>query len=72
MCRRFCITLIFVSSPRRRPGRPATGTNPTRSMRLGPNFDEARAIAEANGETITAVVERLLAEYVARHKPKHG
>ncbi|GAB3817609.1 hypothetical protein [Micromonospora zhanjiangensis] len=49
----------------RRPGRPATGKTPTRSMRLGPNYDRAKAKAKANGETISAVVERLLAEYVA-------
>jgi hypothetical protein len=59
---------MVVTSPRRGPGRPATGTNPTRSMRLGPNFDDARRYAERDGETITAVVERLLAEYVARKK----
>lgn len=55
-----------VDETKRRPGRPATGKTPTRSMRLGQNYDKAKAKAEANGETITAVVERLLAEYVAR------
>ena len=54
-----------MSEPKRRPGRPATGKTPTRSMRLGPVYDQAKAKAEANGESITAVVERLLAEYVA-------
>jgi hypothetical protein len=49
---------------KRRPGRPATGKTPTRSMRLGPVYDQAKAKAEANGETITAVVERLLTQYV--------
>ena len=48
----------------RRPGRPATGKTPTRSMRLGPVFDEAKAKAERQGETITAVVERLLTHYI--------
>jgi hypothetical protein len=33
-------------------------------MRLGPNYDKAKAKAAAGGETITAVVERLLAGYV--------
>jgi hypothetical protein len=47
----------------RKPGRPATGKTPTRSMRLGPNYDRAKTKAEANGETITAVVDRLLGEY---------
>ena len=50
----------------RRPGRPATGKTPSRSMRLGDVYDQAKAKAEANGETITAVVERLLRAYVER------
>lgn len=50
----------------RRPGRPATGKTPTRSMRLGPVYDLAKARAERRGETITAVVERLLTEYIER------
>ena len=53
-----------MTGPKRRPGRPATGKTPTRSMRLGPIFDQAKAKAHANGETITAVVERLLTQYV--------
>jgi hypothetical protein len=56
-----------VTLPRRR-GRPATGTNPVRSMRIGAIFDEARRIAESHGESITVLVERLLTEYVAKHK----
>ena len=52
--------------PKRRPGRPATGKTPTRSMRLGEVYDLAKAKAERNGETITAVVERALAEYIER------
>lgn len=54
-----------MTGPRRRPGRPATGKTPSRSMRLGPVYDQAKAKAEANGETITAVVKRLLTEYIA-------
>jgi hypothetical protein len=54
---------MTVAETTRRPGRPATGKTPTRSMRLGDNYDRAKAKAEANGETITAVVERLLGEY---------
>lgn len=49
---------------KRRPGRPATGKTPVRSMRLGDIYDKAKAKAEANGETITAVVKRLLTSYV--------
>lgn len=52
---------------KRRPGRPATGKTPTRSMRLGSVYEQAKAKAEANGESIAAVVERLLAGYVAGH-----
>ena len=33
-------------------------------MRLGDIYDKAKAKAEANGETITAVVKRLLTSYV--------
>jgi hypothetical protein len=52
--------------PKRRPGRPkSTGKTPTRSMRLGNVYDDAKAKAESNGETITAVIERMLADYVA-------
>lgn len=52
----------------RRPGRPkTTGPTTSRSMRIGPIFDQARALAERRGETITAVVERALAAYVAEH-----
>lgn len=55
-----------MTEPKRRPGRPVTtGKTPTRSMRLGDAYDKAKAKAEANGESITAVVERLLAGYVA-------
>jgi len=33
-------------------------------MRIGAIYDQAKAKAEGNGETITAVVERLLTRYV--------
>lgn len=59
-----------MTSPKRGRGRPATGTNPVRSMRIGPVFDEARRYAEAAGETITALVERLLAAYVAEQQAR--
>lgn len=60
-----------VDHPKRRRGRPPTeaGTLPTRSMRIGPIFDKARAIADAKGESITAVVTRLLEAYVAEQEP---
>lgn len=50
---------------KRQPGRPyAGGSNPTRSMRIGGIYDQAKAKAEAHGETIAAVVERLLSDYL--------
>lgn len=53
---------------KRRPGRPVTtGTTPTRSMRIGEVYDQAKAKAETHGENITAVVERLLRQYVEGH-----
>lgn len=50
---------------RRRPGRPATGQTPTRSVRVGDVWDRARAKAEASGETMTAVITRALEAYIA-------
>lgn len=55
-----------MAEERRRPGRPyAGGPTKTRSMRLGDVYDQAKTKAESEGETITAIVERLLAEYVS-------
>ena len=48
----------------RKPGRPATGKTPTRSVRIGGIWDRARAIAEQRNETITDVIERALEDYV--------
>ena len=49
--------------PPRTPGRPATGTNPTRSVRVGASWDAAKARAEQTGETMVQVVDRLLTDY---------
>ncbi len=58
---------MTMSEPRR-PGRPyAGGPTQTRSMRLGQVYDDAKSLAEALGETITAVVERKLTEYLEDH-----
>lgn len=54
-----------MTEEKRRPGRPATGKTPVRSLRVGDVWDRAKAKAEAEGETITDVVERLLTEYAA-------
>jgi hypothetical protein len=43
-----------------KPGRPATGQVPGRSIRIGPTWDEAKAAAEADGEKFAAFVERAL------------
>lgn len=53
---------------KRQVGRPRTGQTPKRNIRVGRVWDDAAAIAEARGETMTAVVERLLGNYVARHR----
>lgn len=54
-----------MSETKRRPGRPATGTNPVRSFRMGDVYDQAEAKAEAHDEKLKDVIERLLAVYVA-------
>lgn len=46
-------------------GRPVTtGTTPKRNIRVGTVWDQAAQLAAADGETMTAVVTRLLHEYV--------
>jgi hypothetical protein len=52
--------------PRR--GRPRTGVTPKRNIRVGHIWDQAAAIAEARGETMTAVIERALHSYVNRNR----
>lgn len=54
-----------MTSQRRRPGRPATGQTPTRSVRVGDVWDRAREIAARRGETMTAVITRALEAYIA-------
>ncbi|WP_433651017.1 hypothetical protein ACQP2C_32405 [Micromonospora zamorensis] len=43
-----------------KPGRPATGQVPGRSIRIGATWDEAKAAADADGERFAAFVERAL------------
>lgn len=52
---------------RRRPGRPATGQTPNRSVRIGSAWDRARAEAERRGETIATVIEHALEEYAVEN-----
>lgn len=54
----------------KRPGRPYDGgPTPARSVRIGDVWDQAKSKAEATGDTITAVVERKLIEYLAEETP---
>lgn len=52
-----------MTTPKRPVGRPATGVTPKRNIRVGQVWDDVAAIAEADGEKMTTVVERLLTEY---------
>jgi hypothetical protein len=50
-------------------GRPATGVTPKRNIRVGDVWDQAEEIAkQASGETMTALVTRLLHGYVREHR----
>lgn len=53
-----------------KPGRPATGQTPVRTLRMGPVWDEARAVAKERGENLRDVIERYLRRYIAAHKGK--
>jgi hypothetical protein len=52
----------------RRPGRPATGQVPVRTVRVGHVWDQAHEIAKARRERFADVVESALSRYVARHR----
>jgi hypothetical protein len=53
-----------VTTPKRKPGRPATGTDPTHGVRIPDRrWDAVDAAAKAAGVTRTAVVNALLAWY---------
>lgn len=52
----------------RRPGRPATGQTPVRTLRLGPVWDEAKAIADERGDKMAIVIEEALRRYIRRHQ----
>lgn len=57
-----------VTEEKRGPGRPVTtGTTPKRDVRVGPLWDQARALAKARGETMRQVIERSLRHYVHRY-----
>lgn len=53
--------------PRKRPGRPVTtGKTPKRNLRVGELWDEAAAVAEGRGETMTALVIRAVERELER------
>ncbi len=55
---------------KRRPGRPATGHDPTRSVRIGPVWDEALVVAKDRGDKLNQVITRALENYVRRHRSR--
>jgi len=64
--------IYCVSEEKKRRGRPATGVTPKRNLRVGPVWDEAAAIAEARGETITDVARPILERGLRRYIRQHG
>lgn len=59
-----CGTFFGMTETHKRPvGRPATGVTPKRNIRIGQVWDDVAELASANGETMTALVERLLTQY---------
>lgn len=52
----------------RRPGRPATGQVPVRTVRIGSAWDEAHALAKERGDRMPDIIEAALKRYVARHR----
>lgn len=60
----FCATLTIMTTPRRRPGRPPTGSAPTRSVRIGPVWDEALRVAHERGDSLSQVITHALERYV--------
>lgn len=56
----------ITDTPRRGRGRPATGQTPKRYIRAGAIWDEATAMAEERGETMTALVIRAIERELAR------
>ncbi len=53
-----------------KPGRPATGQVPVRTVRVGPVWDEAKAVAKAERVRFADVIEVLLQGYVTKHGPR--
>ena len=70
ICDTFFVMEETEQTSRRGPGRPATGQVPVRTVRVGPVWEEAQAVAKAEGKKFSDVIDELLKRYVARHKPK--
>jgi len=58
-----------MDTPKRR-GRPPTGETPKRYIRAGQVWDDAAALAHAQGETMTAFVIRALEREIRRLRPR--
>jgi hypothetical protein len=58
-----------ITVKRKRPGRPATGTDPLVGVRLPPTIIVAiDADADANSETRSEAIRRILTDYLKRRK----
>jgi len=55
-------------TPRPKRGRPATGHDPVRTVRIGPIWDEARDTAKRRGDSMADIITTALTKYVARSK----
>lgn len=69
--------IYSVTEEKRGRGRPkTTGTTPSRHIRIGALWDQAKAIAEARGEDMTDIVkpdiERALKRYIKKHTQKEA
>lgn len=66
-CAVFLAHRLNLRRPRGRPRKPE-GETPSRSIRVGDVWDDAKAAAEADGEKFAAFVERALRLELARRK----
>lgn len=67
MC--YSYAMESTETEKRRPGRPATGHQPTRSVRIGAVWDAAKEVATGRQESINQVITRALENYVRRYGP---
>ena len=63
----------MTATEKRRPGRPATGHDPTRSIRCPDDlWAEIRVVAKERGESASALVVRAAAREVRRLRRQGG